>query len=192
MALEELQVPVDAIAGTSTGGLVGGLYAVGLSPEELQALAIEQGWSRNFDDRPDRIDASMRRKKDHYVHLSNLTVGFYSRSPTLPLGLLEGQRLSLLLRRLTLPAAHVEDFSELRIPFRCVATDVSTGLPITLSKGDLAVALRATMSAPVVFAPVELDGRQLVDGGLSNNLPVDQVREMGADVVIAVDSTAPL
>ncbi len=190
-ALEELGVPVDAIAGTSMGGLMGGLYATGLSPEALLSLTLEQDWPRNFSDQSDRIDTSMRRKEDDYIHLSHLTVGFSELTPTLPLGLLEGQRLSLLMRRLTLPVNEVHDFSTLRIPFRCVATDVHTGEAVALSEGDLAVALRATMSAPVAFAPVLIDGRELIDGGLSNNLPIDQARALGADVVIAVKANTP-
>jgi len=185
--LEELHVPVDAIAGTSMGAVVGGLYASGMSVDEIEALVSTLDWREAFQDKPPRQDLDYRRKQEERRFLVRLPVGFDDDGFRLPRGLVQGQKLTQVLRRETLPVIDIHDFDRLPIPFRAVATDIETGEMIVLAKGDLTEALRASMSAPGVFAPAELDGRLLVDGGLVNNLPVDVVRAMGADVVIAVD-----
>src|SRR6185295_7972175 len=109
-----------------------------------------------------------------------------------PAGLVQGQKIDLLLKSFTAAVAQVHDFDQLRIPFRAVAADIVTGDVVTLGEGDLATAIRASMSIPAVLAPVEIDGRLLVDGGVSANLPIDVVRKMGANIVIAVDVTTEL
>lgn len=191
-ALEELRVPVDAIAGTSMGAVVGGLYASGLSAGELETALAEIDWTDAFSDRVPRRSLSFRRKQDDLSFLVKFELGFRNGRLVLPEGLIQGQKLSLVLRALTLPVAGIDDFDRLPIPFRAVAADLETGDRVVIDHGDLALAMRASMSAPGVFAPVTLDGRRLVDGGLVANLPVETVQAMDVDVVIAVDVGLPL
>ncbi|MCB9759893.1 MAG: patatin-like phospholipase family protein [Alphaproteobacteria bacterium] len=185
-AMEELHIPVDALAGTSMGGLIGGLYASGMSPAEIEKLVSEDiDWARVFNDTPARRDLSMRRKEDDFRYVSQATVGIKHGKVALPVGLLQGHRQNLLFKDLMLPVSDVRDFSTLPTPYRAIATDLDSGEEVVLDSGDLATAMRATMSVPGVFAPVQVGGRHLVDGGVRDNLPVDDARDMGATVVIA-------
>ena len=186
-ALEELRIPVDAIAGTSMGAVVGGLYASGKSPAEIDKLMRGIDWSAAFRDRPARNTLNFRRKQDDREFLVRFPLGIQSGNFRVPRGLIQGQRLTQTLRLETLPVATVDDFDELPTPFRAVAADLESGSRVVLERGDLTSAMRASMSAPGVFAPVEVDGRLLVDGGIVENLPVDVVKSMGVDIVIAVD-----
>jgi NTE family protein len=186
-ALEELRVPVDAITGTSMGAVVGGLYASGMTAGEIDALMRGLDWSAAFRDRPARNTLNFRRKQDDREFLVRFPLGIKGGSFRVPRGLIQGQRLTQTLRLETLPVAAVEDFDALPTPFRAVAADLETGARVVLGSGDLTSAMRASMSAPGVFAPVEVDGRLLVDGGVVENLPVDVAKSMGVDVVIAVD-----
>ena len=185
--LDELHLRVDAIAGASMGAVVGGLYASGMSGREIEALLGSAEWQEAFRDRPPRNDLNFRRKQEEREFLVDLPLGIQGRELRIPTGLLQEQKLTQLLRRATLPVAGVTRFDELQIPFRAVATDLETGDPVIMGSGDLATALRASMSAPGVFAPVERDGALLVDGGLSENLPMDVARAMGADILLVVD-----
>jgi NTE family protein len=190
--LEELRIPVDVIAGTSMGAVVGGLYAQGLSPRELVSVVEDIDWTTAFDDKPPRRELSFRRKRDDFDFLTNLRLYIKDWRIALPKGLIEGQKITNILGELTLPAATVRDFDELAIPFRAVASDANTGEAVILGDGSLALALRASMAIPGIFSPVQLDDRLLVDGGVSKNLPVDVARDLGADVIIAVDiGTSP-
>jgi NTE family protein len=189
--LEQLHVPVDYVAGTSMGAIIGGLYAAGLSADELREALLAIDWADALSDSPRRQDLSFRRKEDDRRYLFDLEGGIRDSRLRFPSGLRSGQKLGFLLERLTLSAASTDDFDRLPIPFRAVATDIYTGDPVVLGHGSLATALRASMAIPGVFTAVELDGRTLVDGGISNNLPVDVVRAMGADIVIAVDLRLP-
>ena len=190
--LERLQIPIDAIAGTSMGAIVGGLYASGMSPAELETVVAELNWAQALRDEPARGDLRFRRKEDEQRFPINPDVGFDSDGVKLPLGLIQGQRLDLILRELTIGVSHIQDFDELAIPFRAIAADIETGEAHVMGKGDLATAIRASMSVPGVFAPVQIDGHMLVDGGLAGNLPVEIIREMDVDVIIAVDVEFPL
>ena len=190
--LEELRVPIDFVAGTSMGAVVGGLYASGIEVEQLRVLLDELPWDTMFTDRTRRRDMAYRRKQDDRNFLSRFDFGFANGSIKMPTGLIQGQKLELELGKLVLPVATVRDFDALTIPFRAVATDIATGQPVVLSGGELADAIRASMAIPAAFAPVELDGRLLVDGGSVMNLPVEVARQMGADVVIAIDISTPL
>ena len=190
--LEQMHVPVDAIAGTSMGAVVGSLYASGLSADEVEAVIASIDWQDAFHDRPARPALNFRRKRDDVEFLVHAPLGLRARELRLPRGLIQGQKLSQMLRAAMLPVAGIEDFDRLPIPFRALATDLSTGEPVVFRGGSLPTAVRASMAAPGVFAPVEIGGRQLVDGGLADNLPVSLVREMGVDVVIVVDVSAPL
>ena len=192
-ALEAAHVRVDAIAGTSMGAVVGGLYASGMSAHEIEQLFESLNWQDAFRDRPSRTDLDFRRKEDDREYLVRVPIGLNNHGQLqFPKGLIQGQKLSNELRKATLPVADIEKFDDLPIPFRAVATDLATGEPVVLDHGSLATAVRASLSAPGVIAPVPLDGRLLVDGGISQNLPVDVARAMHVDVIIAVDVSAPL
>ena len=190
--LERMRIPIDAIAGTSMGAIVGGLYASGMSVDELEKLVTEMDWADAMSDEPERSDLRFRRKQDAKNFPIDLDIGLERGRLKLPLGVVQGQKLDLILRNLTLPVASVSDFDDLPIPFRAIASDIETGEMYVMQKGDLARAIRASMSVPGVLAPVNLDGHLLVDGGLVGNLPVDIVRDMGVDIVIAVDVEFPL
>ena len=190
--LEEMHIPIDAVAGTSMGAVVGGLYASGLSPHEIEGIMTSLNWQDAFRDRPPREDLTFRRKEEDQNFLVKFPLGVRGHKIQLPKGLITGQKLSQTLRRLTLPVARVTNFDQLPTPFRAVATDLESGDPVIMDSGDLTSAMRASMSAPGVFSPVERDGRLLVDGGIAENLPVDVARQMGVDVLIVVDVGSPL
>jgi NTE family protein len=182
---EEHHIPVDYVAGTSMGGLVGGLYATGMSPDELRALINGMDWRKILGDRTPYEDLSFRRKEDQRAYPNSLIFGLRE-GLSLPAGLNAGHQIGLIIDRITLPYDRVSSFDSLPVPFRCVATDLVSGKPYVFKDGSLAVALRATMSIPGAFSPVH-DGKAVfVDGGLLNNLPTDVVRQMGAEIVIAV------
>jgi NTE family protein len=189
--LEENRIPVDFIAGTSMGAIVGGLYASGLSSDELEFIFTSTDWNDLITDRPARKDLSFRRKQDDLESLVKIELG-WKNGLTFPSSLVAGDKLMFDLRKRTLQAHGISDFDKLPVPFRAVATDVENGERVVLAKGDLALALRASMAIPGMFAPQEIDGRLLVDGFLTQNLPVSVARDWGADVIIAVDVGAPL
>lgn len=192
-ALEEQGVRIDAIAGTSMGAVVGGLYASGYSVEELEKLATTLDWQQALSDAPPREDIPFRRKQDDRDFLVKQKLSFRDDgSLGLPLGVIQGQNLSLLLESKLAHTADIRDFDKLPIPFRAVATDITTGEKVVFRRGHLPQVVRASMSIPAVFAPVELDGRLLVDGGMTDNIPLDVVREMGVDIAIVVDIGTPL
>lgn len=185
--LEKLHIPIDVIVGTSMGAIVGGIYAAGSSPEELEALVTSIAWNEAFMDRPQPKDLSFRRKEDNAGQMIKFDAGIRKGKLAVPLGFIQGQNLNFILKSRLLHTSAIDDFDRLKIPFRAVAADIETGEAVVLGKGDLAEAMRASMSIPGVFAPVEIDGRLLVDGGIADNLPVDVARKMGADVLIAVN-----
>src|ERR1700752_226930 len=183
--LEEQHVPGDFIAGTSMGGLVGGFYATGLRPEEMKNLIERLDWSEILSDRTPYEDLSFLRKQDQRAYPNSLVIGL-RKGLYLPAGLNAGHQIGLLIDRETLLYSGLPSFDALPVPFRCVATDLVTAKQFVFKDGSLAEALRATMSIPGAFTPVH-DGQHVyVDGGLVNNLPTDVVRQMGADIVIAV------
>jgi NTE family protein len=190
--LEQERVPIDAIAGTSMGAIVGGMYASGMSPHAIEEKLVSIDWQDAFRDRPPRRELTFRRKQDDNSFLVRFPLGVRGREFVLPKGFIQGQKLTRMLREFTAPVVSIKDFDRLPIPFRAVATDLVTGDAHIFSSGDLVTAMRASMSAPGVFAPVELDGRLLVDGGLAENLPIDVMRQMHVDVLIVVDVSFPL
>ena len=190
--LEEQRIPIDAIAGTSMGAVVGGLYASGLSATEIERIVTSLNWQDAFRDRPPREDLTLRRKQEDQNFLVKFPLGIRGHKLLLPRGLIQGQRLNQMLRRLTLPVSRITNFDDLPTPFRALATDLETGDPVTIESGDLTSAMRASMSAPGVFSPVDRGGRLLVDGGISENLPIDVARSMGVDILIVVDVGSPL
>jgi NTE family protein len=190
--LEELRVPIDAVAGTSMGAVIGGLYASGLRAAEIERLMRSVDWQDAFRDRPARRRLDFRRKQDDREFLVQAPLGIKSGRFRIPRGLVQGQKLNQMLRRELGLVAGIERFDDLPIPFRAVATNIETGERRVFESGDLVAAMRASMSAPGVFAPVEIDGQLYADGGVVDNLPVDVARAMGVDVLIVVDVTAQL
>jgi len=189
--LEEIHVPVDLIAGASMGSIVGGLYATGMSPQEMEDALATMDWDGAFNDSVPRKEMPFRRKFDESSFLTKLTVGIQDGHIAMPTGLVEGQKLNFILRQLTLPSALVDDFDKLSIPFRATVTDVASGEGIVLTRGNIADAMRASMAFPGLFAPVELEGRLLVDGGVAENFPVKSARKAGAEVLVAVNIGTP-
>ena len=191
-ALEELNIPIDYIAGTSMGAIIGGMYASGYNASEIERILVEMDWDHALSDSPDRRDRTMRKKEVEAQFLIPYRIGYNDGKIQLPLGAIEGQHLDQVLTDILFPVIDTENFDNLPIPFRAVATDLVTGEEVVLSSGSLPDSIRASMSVPGVFSPVTIDDHILVDGGMSNNLPVSVVREMGADIVIAVDISSPL
>ena len=192
-ALEEHGIHIDAIAGTSMGAVIGGLYASGYKIDELEKLALGIDWQQALSDNPAREDIPFRRKQDDRDFLVKQKLSFRDDgSLGLPLGVIQGQNLSLLLESLLAHSSDIRDFDKLPIPFRAVATDIVNGEKVVFRKGHLPQVIRASMSIPAVFAPVEINGQLLVDGGMVDNIPVDVAREMGVDRVIVVDIGTPL
>ena len=185
--LEEQRIPVDVVVGTSMGSIVAGLYASGMSPNQIEQEMLSLDWNDLFQDSPSRQDRSFRRKRDDDLYTFAASTGFNDGEFETPLAYIRGQKFDLELNRLTLPVAAVTDFDQLPIPYRAVATDLETGKAVILGRGSLAQAIRASMAVPAAFDPVEIDGRLLVDGGIAMNVPVSAARDLGADIFIVVD-----
>jgi len=191
--LEELRVPVHCVTGTSMGAVVGGSFASGGPPARLEDTVLKTNWSEVFTDQPPRTEISSRRKQDDYKTLFAPEYGVKDGGLVLPKGILTGVSIEAYFRGLTETAVGIDDFQKLPIPFRALATDIETGESVVLDRGILAQAMRASMSVPGAMAPVEIGGRLLVDGGIANNLPIDEARKLCAEIVIAVNiSTPPL
>jgi NTE family protein len=191
--LEELRVPVHCVTGASIGSIVGGAYASGSPPAKLEELVLKTDWNRVFTDRPPRAEISNRRKQDDYKTLFAPEFGVKDNGLVLPKGIIAGVSIEAYFRALTESAVEISDFSRLPIPFRAVAADIETGEAVVLDRGSVAQAMRASMAVPGAIAPVEINGRLLVDGGVANNLPIGEARKLCGDVIIAVNiSTPPL
>jgi NTE family protein len=190
--LEELRIPVDLLAGNSMGALVGGIYAYGYSPAEMEKILEEIHWPQLLSDKSLREDRAFRRKQDDLVCQIDATFGFRDFEFVLPKGLVAGNYTGNLLKNVVLQRQTVIDFDRLRVPYRAVATDIVSGEQVVLASGDLSRAMAASMAIPGAFAPVVIDGHQLVDGMVVNNVPIDICKQMGADVVIAIDIGTPL
>jgi NTE family protein len=182
---EDHHIPIDYLAGTSMGGLVGGLYATGKSPQQLRELVEKQNWDVILGGSFPYEDLSFRRKEDQVAFPNSIVLGL-RRGLVLPGGLNAGQQISLLIDRETLAYSGVQSFDNLPTPFRCVATDLVTGKQAVFKDGSLSQAMRATMAIPGLFSPIRESEHVYVDGGLVGNLPTDVVRDMGADIVIGV------
>lgn len=185
--LEENRIPVDCIAGTSMGAVVGGLYASGMAANDMQKRLSEVNLADIAFDVVDRADLPQTSREDERLYINGLTLGFGKNGVKAPVGLVQGNRLQALLADWTSSVPTNQPFDRLPIPYRAVATDLQTGQMVVLDHGSLPLAIRASMAMPGLFAPAEINGRALVDGGLVSNLPVDTARQMGANVVIAVD-----
>ena len=190
--LEANQIPVDYIAGTSIGAYVGGLYALGHSASEIKKIMYEADLERGFSDTIDRQDLPYRTKQLKDRFNVPVEIGFRNGKVRFPGGLLFGQTMSSIYRSSVGNLANFDSFDDLPIPFRSVATDLATGHTVVLASGNLVKSMQASSAVPGALVPVELEGKYLVDGGLSESLPISQVKQMGADIIIAVDISSPL
>lgn len=188
--IERAGIKIDYITGTSMGSIVGALYAIGYSVEEIEAIALGTDWNDLFNDRVVRRERSIEQKQMDDRYFVSLPV--IGHGIVLPRGLVAGQNISALFDRLTISSHGYEDFSCFPIPFACIATDIVTGESVVLDHGSLSEAIRASMAMPSAFTPVVIEDRMLVDGMLGRNFPVQDVIAMGADVVIGVDVGKPL
>jgi NTE family protein len=186
--LEDHHIPIDYVAGTSMGGLVGGLYATGHSPAEIQRIVETTDWNSILSGQIPYPDLAFRRKEDLRAFPNAFELGLkHGVQP--PGGLISGQPVRMIIDRYVLPYSDGRSFDNLPVPFRCVATDLVSGKAVVFQNGSLADALRSTMSIPGVFSPIRKDGKILADGGLLDNLPTDVAKQMGADIVIGVHLT---
>ncbi len=186
-ALEELNIPVDYITGTSMGAYVAGLYATGMSADDIEALVTSIDWSNGYRDRVNRSERRLREKEYEDRYQLNTDLGIGLGEIHSPVGVVLGQSMWQILRKSTGNLPLFRSFDDLAIPYRPVATDIVNLEPVVISRGYLSDAMMASMSVPGVLPPFPMDGKMLVDGGVTNNMPVDVARKMGADIVIAVD-----
>jgi len=188
--LEELDVPVDVVTGTSMGAVLGGLYAGGYSSTALDSIANAQDWREVFSDAARRrLRPLDQRVSDERTLISLPLDGSGIRLPT---GLIAGQRVSQLLNRLLMPVSHVRDFTALPVAFGAVATDIETGEGVLFTEGYLPRVLRASMAIPSVFAPTQIGNRTYIDGGVARNLPAGDAQALGADLLICSNVGDPL
>ncbi|MFM0740837.1 patatin-like phospholipase family protein [Paraburkholderia xenovorans] len=190
--LEENRIPVDCIAATSMGAVVGGLYASGMTAKEMESRLASVNLADIAFDVTARADLPQARREDERLYVNSLSFGFGANGIRLPAGLVQGNRVQALLQDWTSAVPANQPFDRLPIPYRAIATDLRTGQQVVLDQGSLPLAIRASMALPGLFAPTDVNGRTLVDGGLVSNLPVETARDMGAGVVIAVDIGSPL
>ncbi|MFN4023327.1 MAG: patatin-like phospholipase family protein [Hyphomonas sp.] len=184
--LERLGIRPDMVVGTSMGAVIGGLYASGMSSAEIEQVVHDADWAGIFNPSPGRDKLTYRQKQQQADFPGTASLGVSGAGLLLPGGAISDQALMKELRRITPARMAVENFDDLPIPYRAVATDITTGEAVVISSGELPMAMRASMSVPGVFAAFSMDGKLLVDGGLAANIPVSIAREMGADIVIAV------
>lgn len=190
--MEAMGLRPDLIVGTSMGAIIGGLYASGLSPGEIGDLVGEVDWSAIFSPQAQRDKLSYRQKQQQSDFPGTAGLGVSTNGIVLPTGVVPDQALMRELRKVTPERLRINDFDDLPIPFRAVATDISTGEAVLIEEGELPEAMRASMSVPGVFPAFPHNGRLLVDGGLSANIPVEAARSLGADIVIALWTPGPL
>lgn len=190
-ALEEKNIPIDYIAGTSMGSIVGGLYATGMSPEDLEWAIKSVDWNDALKPSAKRTLKDYQQRQEEKDYFADLEIGITKDGAKSGTGLVGDHKVMLELQRLV-GTFNEQDFNQFPIPFRAVTTDLNEGEPYVIDHGDLAMAMRASMAVPLVFGPVKHQNRMLVDGGMLNNLPVDVVKAMGADIIIAVNISSPL
>ncbi|MGB5989578.1 MAG: patatin-like phospholipase family protein [Marinifilaceae bacterium] len=183
--LEENNIPIDYIAGTSIGAIVGGLYAMGYSVDDIEDVIRNQDWNVVLSDKVDRKYIPLYDRDEHDRYAFSLPIN--KDGVSLPQGVIVGHNVMKVFSRFTRPYSGLQDFSKFPIPFACVAANIVNGKEVVMKSGDVSMAIRSSMAIPTIFTPVESGDKLLVDGGMVNNLPVDVVKEMGADIVIAVD-----
>ena len=190
--LEANHIPVDYIAGTSIGAYVGGMYALGYSAAEIEAIMMNADWSRGYSDFVPRESLTFRDKQQRDQYNIPLALGYSDNEVKSPSGLLQGQTMSQLMRQSTDLVEQFGSFDDLAIPYRAVTTDLATSEAVVIDSGSIVFAMQASATVPGALQPAEYEGKLLVDGGIANNMPVDVVKAMGADIVIAVDIGSPL
>ncbi|WP_373433356.1 patatin-like phospholipase family protein [Vibrio anguillarum] len=186
-ALEEMRIPVDFITGTSMGAYVGGLYASGMSADEIESLIYSVDWNEGYRDRVNRSQRRVRDKEYEDRYQLTTDLGLRWGEIRAPRGVVQGQNMLRILRETSGNLSEFQSFDQLPIPYRAVATDIIALEEVVLDRGYLVDAMMASMSVPGALPPYEVDGRWLVDGGVTNNMPVDVARALGADIVIAID-----
>ena len=185
--LEENRIPIDMIVGTSMGSFMGGVYAAGKTPQEIEKMLTTTPWKEYIKADFDRQKIPMQRKQEEYRYQGKLGFGIDANNDvTLPTGVLKREPLLLKFKALTENVADVRDFDKLSIPFRAVATDIKNGDAVVLKSGSLAEAIYASSAIPGGLQPIEIDGKDLIDGGVSKNMPIQVAKDMGADIIIAV------
>lgn len=189
--IEEAGVPIDMIVGTSMGSIIGGLYAIGYTTEQLDSIFMAQDWNTLLSDKAYRnaLNLQTREQNSQYI----LSVPFFEKPQDLISGgVIKGRNIGRMLWQLTEGYHDSIDFQKMPIPFACISQDLVTGEEIVFRNGVLPIAIRASMSIPGAFAPISMNGKLLIDGGIINNYPVDVARQMGADIVIGVDVQDPM
>lgn len=184
-AIDSLGIKIDYLTGTSMGGVIGGLYAIGYTGVELDSIARSLDWDHILRDRLSLSKVNMEEKDEHGKYLVEFKGNTWK--PTLPKGVIEGQNILTFLNSLTSDFLYIDDFSDFKIPFKCFTADLVSGVPLEMNSGNLALALRTTMSIPTIFSPIDTSGMILVDGGLLKNFPVEDVQKMGADFIIGAN-----
>jgi NTE family protein len=190
-AIDELNIPIDLVVGTSIGSFVGGLYATNHSAAEIEHMFLSTNWDRGYQDQQPRNLIPNRRKERNDEFPIQFGIGLDLDGFKLPKGIIQGQGMKSIIDRLLGVYPELNSFDDLAIPYRAIAADAETGEQVVLDKGDLATAMQASMSLPGILRPISINGRLLVDGGIANNLPVSVARQMGAEIIIAVDIGTP-
>ncbi|MBI2427845.1 MAG: patatin-like phospholipase family protein, partial [Ignavibacteriales bacterium] len=192
--LEKNNIPIDLIVGTSIGGIIGGLYASGYSTEQLKLLVDTTDWNFILSLGPETERKHLFLSQKQTADKKQLTIRFDGLTPIIPSAVSTGQRLTNFINQLTLQALYhpIKSFDDLRIPFRSVATDLISGKKIVFNSGNLSEALRASISVPLMYQPLKMDSLELIDGGLVSNIPVEVAKELGADIIIAVNTISQL
>lgn len=185
--LEEMNIPIDYVAGTSMGAYVAGMVAMGLSSDEIEERMFATDWMAGYSDKIERSELSYRNKKIRDKFQIETDIGFNGKEVSLPSGYIQGETMAMLLRQSTKNLPNFDNFDDMPIPLRTVALDLGAMQPYVFTGGNLVTAMQASMAVPGALKPIEHDGKMLADGGIVNNLPVDVLKEMGADIVIAVD-----
>jgi NTE family protein len=189
-ALEREDVKVDMVVGTSMGCIIGALYALGYRAEEIEDFVVQQDWMELFSDSPPRRYLPMYQKDENEKYIGSIPLS--GKRSVLPAGFIKGQKVYDLFSSSTWQAKKIRDFNKLPIPLYCIATDIETGQAVLLDSGNMADVMRASMSIPGVFVPMEIDGRMYIDGGVANNFPTDEAKRLGAKNIIGIDVRAPL
>lgn len=185
--LEEMNIPIDYVAGTSMGAYVAGMVAMGLSSDEIEERMFSTDWMAGYSDKIQRSELSYRNKKIRDKFQIETDIGFNGKEISLPSGYIQGETMAKLLRQSTKNLPNFDNFDNMPVPLRTVALDLGAMKPYVFKGGNLVTAMQASMAVPGALKPIEYDGKMLADGGIVNNLPVDVLKEMGADIVIAVD-----